>query len=186
MVKGLELRFLLLFFLIVQLMSAQTSSGDEDAEFILVDKLNLFNEQKEKKANYHEGALLVLDLNMDARKLKSTFCLSCHDGVFATQGHSTTNIGNPENIDGNSIFSFNHPVAFEYSSKLALSKNYLNDPYTTDSGFGGTVAEDLLVDGKIECITCHNVYYERGETLKYGKLNKSNNGSDLCFMCHNR
>ena len=182
----MKLRFLLLFFPIVQFVNAQTSAGYDDSEFKFVDDSNLFIIKKEKKEYYHDGALLVLDLNMDARKLKSTFCLSCHDGVFATEGHSTTNVGNPENIDGNSIFSFNHPVAFEYDSSLALAKTYLNDPYRTESGFGGTVAEDLLVNGKIECVTCHNIYYERGENLKYGKLNKSNDGSDLCFTCHNR
>lgn len=137
-------------------------------------------------STYHAGALIALDTHEDLRKLKSTFCLSCHDGVFAPQGHTTTNFGNPETIDPTSIFSFNHPVAFEFSSSLAFSKSYLNDPYTTPSGLGGTIAQDLLVNGYIECVTCHNIFFNPKDLEKYEILNLKNSGSQLCLTCHNR
>ena len=123
---------------------------------------------------------------MNPRNLRSTFCLSCHDGITARDGHTTTNFGNPENIDQTSIFNFNHPIAFEYTSELGNSKHYLNDPNTTPSGLGGTIAEDLLVDGKVECVTCHNIFFNPKDKRKYEVLNKSNNGSGLCLTCHNR
>lgn len=127
-----------------------------------------------------------MDLNMKARSLKSNFCLSCHDGIVASTGHTSSNVGNLNTIDASGIFNFDHPVAFEFTRELAFSKSYLNDPYTTPSGLGGTIAEDLLVEGRIECVTCHNIFFKTENQQQYEILNKSNSGSSLCFTCHNR
>lgn len=135
---------------------------------------------------YHAGVLMVLNLNGEARYTRSSFCLSCHDGIFVKSGHSVTNIGNPENIEEGAIFRFDHPVAFEYSRTLSLEKSYLNDPYSMPSGLGGTVAEDLLVEGRIECVSCHNIMFKEGEMGEYATLIKNNRRSSLCLTCHNR
>ena len=135
---------------------------------------------------YHEGALLFMDLNMNARNLKSSFCISCHDGIFITAGHTTTNVGNPEDIDPTAIFRGDHPVAFAYTSEMALSKNYLRDPKTTLSGLGGTVSDDLLVEGRVECVTCHNIFFKRGKKKKYEVLNLDYGGTRFCLTCHKR
>ena len=137
-------------------------------------------------SNYHAGASKALALDMDTRRLTSTYCVSCHDGVLVKASHTTTNFGNPEGSIGlSAIFSFNHPVAFEFTKSLALSKTYLNDPYSTPSGLGGTIAEDLLVDGRVECITCHNIFFSPKHKEKYEVLNKSNESAALCLTCHN-
>ena len=135
---------------------------------------------------FHAGALLLTKLNGNALYLRSSFCLSCHDGVSAIEGHTSTNVGNLENVETSTFFSFNHPVAFEFTRSLALSKSYLNDPYNTPSGLGGTVADDLLVEGRIEYVTCHDILFNRKHKEKYEILYKSNNGSALCLTCHTR
>lgn len=134
---------------------------------------------------YHKGAILVMDLNKDPRKLKSTFCSSCHDGSVASTGHTSTNYGNSENVNPNTFFSFNHPVAFEYSSGFAASRYYLKDPKTTPSGLGGTIAEDLLVDDRVECVTCHNIFFDTRDQEKSKVWNVGSYFSELCVTCHN-
>lgn len=143
------------------------------------------NNKGMNNSTFHEGASKVLESNMDPRGLRSSYCISCHDGVLVKASHSTTNFGNPENMDMSPIFSFNHPVAFEFTSSLALSKNYLKNPYSTPSGLGGTIAEDLLVEGRIECVTCHNIFFNPENKEKYKVLNKSNESAALCLTCHN-
>lgn len=159
--------------------------GDISPEEISLDSV-LLRSQTSRDSIYHAGALMVRDLNNNARYLKSSFCVSCHDGIFVPEGHTSTNFGNPSSIDPSSLFSFNHPVAFEYSSKLAQAKNHLNDPYVTPSGMGGTVADDLMVEGRIECVTCHNIFFKPAMRERFEVLNKSNNGSGLCLTCHKR
>lgn len=146
----------------------------------------LSSNEKSTDSIYHEGALLFMDSNLNSRNLKSSFCISCHDGIFVPAGHTTTNIGNPVDIDPMTIFRGDHPVAFDYTSDMAASKNYLKDPKATLSGLGGTVADDLLVDGRVECVTCHNIFFKRENNKKYEVLNLSNGASGLCLTCHKR
>ena len=139
-----------------------------------------------KVSIYHAGAISALGLHINPRTLRSSFCLSCHDGVSAREGHTSTNVGNPKNVNPTSFLNFNHPVAFKFTKELALSKHYLNDPYTTPSGLGGTIAQDLLVEGRIECISCHNILFNPKNLKKFETLNISNVNSGLCLTCHNR
>lgn len=177
--------FNIIFYLVFFFVSAEDVSGQTQSEIHNLDS-GLTSNQTLNDSIYHAGVILVLDLRGETRYDKSSFCLSCHDGVFVRSGHTNSNVGNPENIKQGDIFRGDHPVAFEYGRSLYLTKSYLNDPYSTLSGFGGTVAEDLLVEGKIECVTCHNIIFKEGEKRKYEILVKSNSGSALCFTCHNR
>ena len=171
-----------LFFTVVIVVQIVFAQNESDPNFLGSD---IYANQMIIDSDYHKGALLVLDSNKDPRSLKSTFCLSCHDGSLASTGHTTTNFGNPDNVGPSSIFSFNHPVAFEFSSSFAFSRYYLNDPYTTSSGLGGTIAEDLLVDGWVECITCHNIFFDTRNQDKNKTLSVGEYFSELCMTCHN-
>ncbi len=51
------------------------------------------------------------------------------------------------------------------------------------SGLGGTIKSDLLINGKLECISCHDVHGERGQK---NLLIMSNTKSRLCLTCHNK
>jgi predicted CXXCH cytochrome family protein len=74
-----------------------------------------------------------------------------------------------------------HPVSFVYDSLLAEQDGQLSNPATAPSGLGSTIAEDMLVGGKMECTSCHNVHDSAGPR---GLLHKSNAGSALCMTCH--
>lgn len=130
-------------------------------------------------------------------------CLSCHDGQVASVSHF---IGNPEEMMGMSMdklteyLSNNHPVSIVYDSRLAMVESGLNDPNITLSGLGGTIAEDLLENGRLECISCHDVHDLANRNMFSGNmentmnngfqhdasytLRKSNQHSALCLTCH--
>lgn len=130
-------------------------------------------------------------------------CLSCHDGQVASISHF---IGNPEDMFSKAkhklaeYLSNNHPVSIVYDSRLAMVEPGLNDPNMTLSGLGGTIAEDLLENGRLECISCHDVHDLANRNMFSGNLEKnlvngfqhdpsytlrkSNQHSALCLTCH--
>ncbi|MBI2522626.1 MAG: cytochrome c3 family protein [Bdellovibrio sp.] len=110
----------------------------------------------------------------------SKLCLSCHDGTVAADSfggrlgtHIVDNIGTD--------LRDHHPVSFVYDSALAVADGALFDPTIQPTVLGGTIASDLLVGGRLECSSCHDVHnrYDNNELLK---INDS--GSALCLACH--
>lgn len=123
----------------------------------------------------------------------SKFCLSCHDGTVAIDSFGGvsggTMIGDIE-VDANLGTNLNndHPVSFIYDSSLASVDGGLFDPVTTASGMetggeGGTIDEDMLFDGSLECASCHDVHNKYSQD---SLLNVSNEGSGLCLICHDK
>jgi len=130
---------------------------------------------------------------------KSKLCLSCHDGTVAEERHvnyrssfKLTPLGYA-NVD----LHDEHPISIAYNT----SRSYLNDPATTNSGLGGSIARDLLENGKIECTSCHDVHLSRskegckschGQDVLNKKgivsvsLWKNNTYSALCLTCHRK
>lgn len=102
----------------------------------------------------------------------SRLCLECHDGTVASAKDpalTTSSTGSVIDGDGRS----SHPVGIVY-------------PPPGDSGAEGSYvpAEHLdsrllLPDGRVSCVTCHDVY-SPGEAL----LVMRNDESRLCFACH--
>ena len=180
-----RLPYLIILSMLFMAVSTNEASGQVKAEInglasgLLLDELSI-------DASYHPGVLELLELQGEVRLTRSSFCLSCHDGIFVKSGHVDTNVGNWEDDSQRSIFILDHPVSFEYSKDMQLTRDYLNDFDITPSGLGGTVADDLLVEGRIECVTCHNILFRDGEKEKYEILNKGNGGSALCLTCHKR
>ncbi len=111
----------------------------------------------------------------------SKLCLSCHDGTVAIDSFGgatgTTFITGASNLGID--LSNEHPISFIYNTALANADGGLKDPASADSGLGGTIQEDLLVNNLLECNSCHNIH---GSNTKL--LVKSNAGSDLCLTCH--
>jgi hypothetical protein len=113
----------------------------------------------------------------------SKLCLGCHDGSY------------PGVRNAGSMFMFNdlsrtHPISFTYDSALAwrVSGGRLNDPRSTGSGLGGTIAKDLLDErGKMQCTSCHDVHSDgRGDKmLRYDYNPNTRDGSRMCTVCHN-
>ncbi len=106
--------------------------------------------------------------------LAADSCNSCHstadDGVTVDVGPSfvTTDL------------SDDHPVSFVYDDDLATTDGGLETPSNTPSGLGGFIADDMLINSRIECASCHNVH----DPDIFPFLIKDNTGSALCVTCH--
>ncbi len=133
----------------------------------------------------------------------SKLCLSCHDGTVAIENHSGNTDGTTYASFGNltTNLSDDHPISFIYNSALAQIDGGLNDPSTTLSGLGGTIEQDLLYEGRLECSSCHDPHISRntegcngchnvhggdGQMTKTLSLRISNDGSQLCLTCHKK
>lgn len=79
--------------------------------------------------------------------------------------------------------SDDHPVSFVYDETLVAKDKGLYSPSVKDSGLGGTISEDLLVNNKMQCTSCHDVHNENGYP---GLLIMDNTNSELCLTCHNK
>lgn len=128
----------------------------------------------------------------------SKLCLSCHDGTVAINdfvgrtGTATNKIGSSNvNYIGTNL-SNDHPIGITYDNALATSDGKLADPETKNVTIGsavsksGTIAAVMLVEGKVECTTCHDVHnrYTVGSNHYLVKVDIA--GSSLCTQCHNK
>ncbi len=115
----------------------------------------------------------------------SKACLSCHDGTVAIDSFGLATgfsfMEGEEKLGTN--LTNDHPISFTYDTALATADGGLHDPATTSSGLGGTINNDLLLGGKVECASCHDVH--NGSNLSK-LLVKNNVGSGLCFTCHSK
>lgn len=125
----------------------------------------------------------------------SKLCFTCHDGSVASFSHTAE----AEQRFSHSEISMNyHPVSVLYQSDN-LRKTKLFDPNTTMSGLGGTIADDLLINGRVECTSCHNAHFstektackscppvpfKRGISDGSSSLWIANDKSALCLICH--
>lgn len=95
----------------------------------------------------------------------SETCMACHDGMSAKAMHH----------EGN------HPVGVDYD-RLQMRGGEGLHPSASASGLGGTIADDLLVQGRVECTSCHDQHAGHGDgTIR---LRMNNDGSRLCLACH--
>lgn len=100
----------------------------------------------------------------------SLVCLGCHDGVSALN----MAIGNGRNI-GN-FLQRSHPVSVEYIEGIAGLRPKTD--MITDIR-GAKIVNDLLVNGKVECVSCHDNNGKR-------YLRSENKDSALCYACHDK
>jgi len=138
---------------------------------------------------------LYSSATMDATDLDqpsgvSRLCLSCHDGTVAIDSFGGSNGSTfilASRAIGSDGLANDHPIAFTYDSDLATADGELADPATALSGLGGTIDEDLLFNGKLECASCHDVHRTEIGSINSAALLRVNNiGSALCLKCHNK
>ena len=91
----------------------------------------------------------------------SADCRVCHDGTKAPQ------------------MGTGHVVEADYAELRAANPDALRAP-NAPSGLGGTVAEDMLVNGKVECSSCH-IPHETETTVRYRLRAQI---LPLCKSCH--
>lgn len=119
------------------------------------------------------------DMAADQAFGNSHRCLTCHDGAM---GRGVT----PHNMSGGTIpiiggqMGNDHPVGVAYSSD---QKTRLRSRFSSVPGSSARV-EDLLVNGRVECISCHAMY--RDEAIPETALIRSEFGNTRtsCLVCH--
>lgn len=131
----------------------------------------------------------------------SKLCLSCHDGTIAIENHGGVNTGTsfmPAPGLISTDIANDHPISFIYDAALASIDQGLKDPTITMSGLGGTIEQDLLKNGYMECTSCHDPHIRRNtggctschivhpwSTVSVS-IWKDNTNSELCLTCHNK
>lgn len=121
----------------------------------------------------------------------SKICLSCHDGTVALENYGDITDGTiflyGKELIGTDLTD-DHPISFVYDTALSVKDGELFDPSIKPSGIIGSVGsvnDDMLLQGKMECSSCHDVHNTRavaGTKL----LLKDNVGSALCLTCHDK
>jgi predicted CXXCH cytochrome family protein len=134
-----------------------------------------------KNNSYKPYSSSTLDAQISKPLGSSKLCLSCHDGILAMEDISIPALNSNQIIGTNLRGS--HPVSFKYDTQLAVQDAGLIDPESSPSGLGGTIHSDMLINGNLECISCHDIHGIRG-VKNY--LVKSNNRSKLCLTCHDK
>lgn len=112
----------------------------------------------------------------------SRSCLSCHDGTVAIDSFDGQ-IGTEraEKIVGPNLSEI-HPVSFVYNDSLAMTTGHLKRP-SEPSGLGGTIEEDLLKNGRVECTSCHEAHNRFNQPNLLIKTD-ARGANGLCSMCH--
>ncbi len=131
----------------------------------------------------------------------SKLCMSCHDGTVGILNYGGAT-GGMTLLDaygqlGRSVLGNNmaddHPIGITYDAALAASDGALANPATTAVTIGsstsksGTITAMMLVGGKVECTSCHDVHnkFTVGATNR-NLLKVSLAGSALCLQCHTK
>lgn len=131
----------------------------------------------------------------------SKLCLSCHDGTVALDSFGgNTGIVTPVFIgtvnataDLGTDLSNDHPISITYDNSAATGDIALHDPATKSADIGegvflkaGTIAENLIPTGNVECSSCHDVHNTNTVASSTKLLKISMTGSALCLTCHNK
>lgn len=134
----------------------------------------------------------------------SKLCLSCHDGTVAVDsfggatGGTTMTGPNAVGAAAQGSLANDHPIGFVYNTALATADGALYDPSTRNVTVGaggdktrtGTVAAQMLFNGRLECASCHDVHNTFTALNGTGQgsplLRVSKAGSTICLTCHNK
>ena len=117
----------------------------------------------------------------------SLLCLSCHDGVTDMSDFGGSTPTGTDQMTGSAVLGITltstHPIGITYNDTTASADGALHDPTVALSGLGGTITADMLVSGKVECSSCHDVHGDVGIAKL---LRKNMTGDALCITCHNK
>jgi len=106
----------------------------------------------------------------------SLLCLSCHDGVVASDVFTSSHATQLASQSGNSRLGYDglqgHPVGVTYP--VGNPKYHPAAAVTADGRI-------KLPDGRVQCTSCHDPHNRGGHK---GLLVKSDERSRLCLSCH--
>jgi len=154
----------------------------------------------------HQSQAMDLLSTTNAPGSVSMLCLSCHDGTTATNAYgysgntspgrgsasefvgARATIGGP--VGGGNDLSNHHPIGFNYDAaqgyddELAASSEagYLKHTTLGTKGGGPATIADLLWNGNVECVSCHDVHNTKNGGDKFTWVQDQQ--SALCLTCH--
>lgn len=99
-------------------------------------------------------------------------CISCHDGVSASQIQVDWRDRPLDRRSMVNSFSSDHPIGMTYDSYVAANRGYKDV---------GTGTKMVFVDGRVGCLTCHDPL-----NPEKGHLVMSDRNSALCKTCHDK
>jgi predicted CXXCH cytochrome family protein len=128
----------------------------------------------------------------------SMLCLSCHDGTVATNQYgfvagTSQGMGDKYITSGRGLIgggtgdlSNHHPIGFDYQSVIDTGDNEINPTTTTVAAqpTGPATIADLLWNGNVECVSCHDVHNTKNAGLKFTWVDDTQ--SALCLTCHKK
>jgi predicted CXXCH cytochrome family protein len=160
-----------------------------------LDYAPLWNHEISTSGPYTLYSSSTLDATPGQPDGPSKLCLSCHDGSVAVDNYGGVTTGTIyvddaifDGAPGNSVgaardFGTNldndHPISFNYDAVASVDPEI--NPSSSPTPIGGTIASRLLVDGKLQCSSCHDVHDVDGNPYL---LVITNDGSQLCLTCH--
>lgn len=97
----------------------------------------------------------------------SVECLSCHDGVVSKMTDVAPRAG-----DFRHSIGLSHPIGIEYPI-VSVRQDFVN--------ISALPSSIKLFDGKVGCLSCHNLYGGKKNFLVM-----ENRGSALCLSCHRK
>ena len=116
----------------------------------------------------------------------SNMCLSCHDGTVAVgdtvaYGKVTT-VGVMNDAD---IFKSQMQTQHPFSLAPPLKDNvHLVSTLASNGKTGDTTGAVKLINGSVECTSCHNPHSQAKDTVSQNFLVKDSSGGQLCLSCH--
>jgi len=146
----------------------------------------LWNHEVTATAAYQVYSSATLDSIPGDPAGVSKLCLSCHDGTVALDsfgGGTGINFIGAGFVVGPSDLRYEHPISMAYDS---AADDGLRDELVALSGIAGsagTIDEDMLFAGNVECASCHDPHDAAGLS---NFLVKANTASDLCLTCHDK
>ncbi len=140
---------------------ASLASGGSSAHWMAMGRAHV-REQEYGSASVASGRL----------DTESARCLGCHDGVTASDRHNTTAAGRSSLGFGDRMS--NHPIGVGYGVKRGKTASTALRPVNL------LPSAVRLPQGKVSCVSCHNLY-----SPDPNHLTVSIENSSLCFTCHN-
>jgi predicted CXXCH cytochrome family protein len=120
-------------------------------------------------------------LNSDSNQ-----CLSCHDGTVAVgdtvvYGKVTTH-GSMYTAD---VFGSNMQSSHPFSLRLPLKDNIeLAASLVARHRTADTTGAVKLIDGNVECTSCHNPHVQAKDLISQNFLVKDSSSGQMCLACH--
>jgi len=118
----------------------------------------------------------------------SNHCLSCHDGTVAGGVGNTTAYGqvsmtgsmSSRDVFGSSLSS-SHPLSMVRPLKdsISLVASIVASGKTAD-----TTGAIKLIQGDVECTSCHNPHVQAKDLLSLNFLAKDSSSGQMCLACH--